>query len=384
MFIAFTLVSTVFVYALSPNMFKLRQEERTLQSMREAKEALIAYAATHSTLPGRLPCPEDPNFIGKPNEGNQQSSCSNALPVTGRLPWRSLGLNNPANTGEALWYVRSPGFANTPINSNSLGKLQLDGISDIAVALVIAPGPALPGQSRSTPSPSNPPDPDNYLDLGNATGPAYQSSGSVETFNDRVLAISVKELFHSVEIRVVKEARSALENYYTSNGYFPKPAQFSDTNCLGSGEILSLCNNDLTTCSTSVCRGRIPANPIAPAVPWPIDPPSILRGTTGSLPNWFQKNGWRELILYAVSPACAEATCTIGSLTVLNNNSSILGQKAILVLAGNKYATQSRSSNAEQTTLSNYFEDENISPPDNVFTTQAIFLGGNFNDRLAW
>lgn len=378
-FLIFGVFTTAFLYATSPIGFKMREAEKTQGLMREAKEALIAYAVTHTTIPGRLPCPEDPSFIGTANEGYQMSSCSNSGSTTGRLPWRSLGLDNPANTGEPLWYIRSQGFESSPINSNSIGQIQLDGIPNTVVALIIAPGNALSGQNRTAPSASSPPSAINYLDLSNATGPAYLSKGPADTFNDIVLAISTKELFNGVEKRVVKEARVALEKYYTTYGYYPNPAKFTDTNCLANGNITSLCVNDPSSCTASVCRGRIPATLASPAVVWPAS--SILRGTIGSAPNWLQKNGWRELILYAVSPNCAEAACAAGTLTIQTPNQILTGLKSILILGGASVSNQSRTNSAEKTIESNYFEDKNISPPDNIFTT---FTNASFNDVAAW
>ncbi len=221
---------SLLVAAASPQRQKLAMEERTQLALRQAKEALIAWSAAHHTTPGYLPCPEDTNLIGTPNEGNSQSPCSNTAFHKGRLPWRTLGLDNPRDAfGEPLWYVLSPGFRGTPpLGSTGVatGQLQLNGIVSNTAALIIAPGPALAGQSRPLPSSSLPPLPGNYLDLGNAGG-SFVSTGPAEIFNDKVIAISSQDLYRAMTFRVLAEIRGAhgvqngLRRHYNDNGNFP-------------------------------------------------------------------------------------------------------------------------------------------------------------------
>lgn len=221
---------SLLVAAASPQRQKLAMEERTQLALRQAKEALIAWSATHRTIPGYLPCPEDTSLIGSPNEGNAQSSCTNTGFHKGRLPWRTLGLDNPRDSfGEPLWYVLSPGFRQTPVIGSAgvaTGQLQLDGVVSDTAALIIAPGPALTGQTRPPVSLASPPLPGNYLDLGNAGG-AFISSGPAGTFNDRVMAISSQELYRALTFRVLAEIRGAfgvqngLRRYFNDHGNFP-------------------------------------------------------------------------------------------------------------------------------------------------------------------
>lgn len=387
LFLTAIVAATVVIFAWNSSRARMEQEKNTHFALQQAREALIGFAASHPTKPGYLPCPENTAKIGTPLEGDALGSCSGAQ-LIGRLPWRTLGLDHrPDGWGEPLWYVLSTGIQTSPINSNSVPQIELDGIPNAAVALIISPGPSLSTQNRTPPTETNPPDPAEYLDLGNITGPHYQSNGLSGTFNDIVLPITHDQLFRPVEARVVKDVRIALEQYFEAYSYYPSPALFTDATCLGTSNN-SLCPN-ASTCSPLVCTGRIPATPGGAAAFWPTTPPnlSVLRGTTGITPDWFQRNGWRELIHYAVSPSCIEGSsgCTIGSIKILNPAATPLsGLKVVVIAAGSRLSNQYRTTVADKTLLSNYLEDENISPLDNIFTRTTTSTTTPFNDQLAW
>jgi len=226
------LAASLLLSTWSGSKLKREQELRSQRILQDAKAALIAWSAAHRTTPGRLPCPEDTSLIGGLNEGNALSSCSNSITLIGRIPWRTLGLVEPADAGgEQLWYVLSPGFRGVPpVGSIGIanGQLQLDGTTSDIAALVIAPGAPHPGQTRPQPSPASPPNSANYLDLGNAAGPAFVSNGPASSFNDQVIAITTRELFLAMRHRVLAEIQGAfgvengLRRYYNDNGYsFP-------------------------------------------------------------------------------------------------------------------------------------------------------------------
>src|SRR5262249_13352975 len=140
--------------------------------------------------PGRLPCPEAAGFFGTTNEGVAAANCKQ--PALGRLPWRTLGLEKLRDAaGEPLWYAVSPGWAlpnvtaSLTINSDSRGKLTVDGRPEAAIALIFAPGrplqvpvsaqcPARDQQRRSKDVAGNPVPPDarDFLECENATVPA--------------------------------------------------------------------------------------------------------------------------------------------------------------------------------------------------------------------
>lgn len=96
------------------------------RALAEAAQALAGYARARrcevgsATVLSQLPCPD----LGS-TEGQAAPSCPGV--IRGRLPWRTLGIAPLRDGyGECLWYERGP-----------------------AAARVIAPGPALAGQSRA-------------------------------------------------------------------------------------------------------------------------------------------------------------------------------------------------------------------------------------------
>jgi hypothetical protein len=80
-------------------------------------------------------------------EGQADTNCNGASNVLGRLPWRSLKLERLTDgSGEPLWYAVSSGFgSSSTITNNSTGNIVIDGSANPVVAVIIAPGPALPG-----------------------------------------------------------------------------------------------------------------------------------------------------------------------------------------------------------------------------------------------
>lgn len=230
--IAFGIFSIVALSALNSSNGSAAQQRKTELALQQAKEALIGDAVSNQTLPGRLRCPEQLS-VGSPIEGQAQTSCTTLASQVGRLPWKSLHLDRLTDsTGEPLWYAVSPGFASTPINSNTLGQLQLDSRPNSAVAIIFAPGPPLPGQTRSPPSPTDPPQKIDYLDLGNAGGSAFVSSGPAPNFNDQIVVITQSDLLNALHKRVLAELRGlddqapnlpvrGLRNFYKTYGEFP-------------------------------------------------------------------------------------------------------------------------------------------------------------------
>jgi hypothetical protein len=221
---------------------------RNTEALARAKHALIGYVALQASKsfendPGRLPCPEAAGNFGNPaNEGTAAGFCT--LPAVGRFPWRTLGLDKLVDAhGEPLWYVVASGWSkpnattNTVINSNcaspssgmacATSQLTVDGAANAAVALIIAPGPAMSvsaaagcaAWSQTRPA-AGPLDLRNYLECENATSPAdstFVTTGPVGSFNDQVVKVTAAELLpaieaaiaHRVEREIVPVLRSA-------------------------------------------------------------------------------------------------------------------------------------------------------------------------------
>lgn len=233
-----------------------QREEMSGRALERAKQALLAYVAQYaaraSTIePGQMPCPESLNAIGTSNQGQAASNCT--LPKAGRLPWETLGIDEIRDGyGEPIWYVLSPGFRAAPINFGTTGQLAYGGNPNAAVALLIAPGPALNTLSE----PGSPPagcskvdqqvstrntaslNPQNFLECGNDSGNNTIVGNSPWT-NDRVLAITQAEWARAiagpVADRLQREVAPALEDWRTTessanwgSSFLPYASAFSD------------------------------------------------------------------------------------------------------------------------------------------------------------
>ena len=191
------------------NRSQARQQERdakTTSTLLTARDALLARAVLDRNRPGSLPCP-DTN-----DDGIADLAYPNCTAYAGRLPWRTLDLDDPRDgSGERLWYILSPAFndGNTAINTTTATTLTLDGQGGM-VALIIAPGGALGGQGR----PSN-----NVIDyLDDATAANSNRDGdnnffsgpSGASFNDRIVALDSTSLFATVSMRLLNEIRQAV------------------------------------------------------------------------------------------------------------------------------------------------------------------------------
>lgn len=231
------------------------REKLTQKALRDAKAALLGYVAkyasdTSKTVPGRFPCYEDASVIGTANEGNEAAggTCNtNTIIQFGRLPWKTLSLGDIRDGwGEKLWYALSPGFRASPINSTTAGQLTLDGKA--VVALIIAPGPAINSQSRPALPGSMAYDYfasasvySNYLEGENASSPVdvnFTSAGLSSAFNDRVIAVTQREVFDIVEPIVAARLTrgtddlfpETIDSYYNQWSAYPFAVPFGNPN----------------------------------------------------------------------------------------------------------------------------------------------------------
>lgn len=190
------------------NATALERDARTMAALLTARDALIARAVLDQNRPGSLPCPD------LDNDGIADLAWPNCNGYAGRLPWRTLDLNDPRDaSGEGLWYVLSPNFrdGNAAINSNTPATLFLDGQAGV-VALIIAPGGALGGQNR----PSH--DIADYLDDLNGNAATSNRDGNADyfagppgdSFNDRVIALDTTTMASAMAMRVLGEIRQAV------------------------------------------------------------------------------------------------------------------------------------------------------------------------------
>jgi len=237
-----------------------KRDDVTTVALKQAKEALIAYAATRPARPGALPCPDiDSNGIagGAGFYGNNSElipggihggfTCPDAVRQIGRLPWVTLGLPDLRDaSGERLWYVISPNFRNDGsqiVNSDTLGQLAVAGVTPAAavVAIIFAPGQALAGAGQNR-SGAGVNDVVQYLEGGNAGfGLNFVAAQRCEQaapacplgpFNDRFVTVTHQELFDAVENVVAKRLETEIvpriQEYVAAWGIHPFAAPFDD------------------------------------------------------------------------------------------------------------------------------------------------------------
>ena len=288
--------------SLSGKQLETLKKDKTAKALFEAKNALLGWSVLRGTsgapstaTPGQLPCPEDLALIGTPNEGNAMTNCSSALPVVGRLPWRSLGLGDLRDgNGDKLWYGISTGFRNAPINPNTIAQLNVDGNLNAAVAIIFSPGVTLTGQNRAVIAISN------FLDLTNNDGdPSFATTGNIATFNDVLIKVKHAEFFQLVEKRILREVRGdntqGLVRFYASQGANNYP--FADVNNDGIVDLGEIIGNPSYEGTNST------------------DPDNLFFNTR--VKNILTNNGWMQRINYQISPDRQTATMTLNTQSVV-------------------------------------------------------------------
>lgn len=361
--------------------------DRTAQSMAMVREALIGWSISRNPLngtgwssndrPGELPCPDTGNNA---NPGDADGTCIAGR--LGRVPWRTLGIPEPKDgDGETLWYTLAGPFrrSTTPtsnqINSDTKGAITVYGsttaniLTNEAIAVIFAPGSTLETQQRDTTSVACTTTGTtiprwrcaaNYLEtsggINNATtnGP-FITGTSAANFNDRMLVVTTADLMPLVEKRVARDLITLLGQYKTAT------ATLGYTSDSGPG-VYPWPDVSTGASDPGLNRGRIPAYDALAGGPYalPID-----WGTGGApnLPQWFNDNGWRRLIYYAVADNQTDrtiscTTCTSSTLRVRRTCSSSTGQvtaQVILITPG--AAGAGRPLSYPWTNWSSYIED---------------------------
>jgi len=359
-------IAAMLVSSLSSTALQQARQQTTADALAQAKEALIGYAASDSNRPGELPCP-DFNNDGLITITDDYTG-SNCKSLIGRLPWKTLKLPDLRDgDGEHLWYALSDPFhagGSSVLNSNTKGALlayRADGSSLLteagysAVAVIFSPGSPLGSQSRNNVAEQN--SAANYLDIANgrnnasASGPFIAGARS-ETFNDRLLLITTRNLMPLVEQRVASEVKRALGNYYSAKGYYP----WADT-------VDQWADYDS---NRGLNRGWLPNNALPNNWATPFRPP-----------QWFFDNQWYKLIYYSVAENYKEPfypcdDCDHSTLHVDGNS----GVHALFFMPGTFAGNRIDSS-----PLSGYLEDaENKDDNDDDYITPTSKDGDR--DRL--
>lgn len=413
---------TTIVIQLSKVNLETQKLNKTLETLAQAKDALIGYAASVQLNPGRpgdLPCPDN-HPPGDPQEGNPSSPCNgNSL---GRLPWKKLGLPDLRDgSGERLWYAVSVNFKNSSrtacsapgqsgcLNSDTPGTItvrdssgkMINNGTDLtgAIAVIIAPGEPLVRQDGvpQTRSAANANVAENFLDVGNGEDNATFINKSTDGFingtvrdasdsvvvNDRVLAITASNLMPVLEQRVAGEALKCLTEYASkpqNHNRYPWPAALNP----GSAP-------DFSSDTSGVRFGRIAdqfdwtkadsGNTMDDS--WTGD--CNINATSGWWPNW------KEHVFYAVAdaykPDSAQPNCGVAGTCLSVNPPSATKDKQIAVfVAGRRLSgvtgAQPRTSNSDKGTIGNYLEDGNAKPLDETFVKKSP--SATFNDHVLY
>jgi hypothetical protein len=253
------------------------KEIRTGRALQAGKQALLDYIAKEaalpsSAIPGRMPCPE-PLSPAAGSEGIAAGCSDNTATFVGRLPWRTLGVEQIRDGhGEPLWYILGRGYRQSPINFGSLDEIEVDGVDRQAVALIIAPGaavntlaePAAPPAAcprvNQQPRPLAAPfDPVRFLECGRDAvpppgfEPKYNRFNAGPWTNDRIIVVTAAEVLEAiagpVADRLQRQVAPAMNDFRTTTSVASWGQSFlpdaSDWNSLSNAPPSNnLCGND--------------------------------------------------------------------------------------------------------------------------------------------
>ena len=175
MIVIFLAVSSYYFSSLSVTEIKVDNIKRTQFALKQAKQALIAYAATYNDIKfsgehGILPCPDYNNGVLAEGLEDNGNCGARGISKLGYLPWRTLRIQPLKDeSGTCLMYAvtgeykndesATPTFKSLMLNEDSYGTFDIvredssivtgGNPADRIVALVFAPGRPLPYQART-------------------------------------------------------------------------------------------------------------------------------------------------------------------------------------------------------------------------------------------
>ena len=227
MFVTIVMVAmTVILSALNKRDPRIKASVELQQEMLSAKQTLLAYSLSYGADfglgPGRLPCPA----IDTSGVANCNGTNFSRLPQTVTLKdGTPIAINNTyAGIDEQFWYAITPAYKvnSTALNTRTAGAFTVNGVAGYA-AVIIAPGLPISGQTRTSNLQVS-----QYLEGSNAAGTVFVNAGAdVDTLNDRVLGITVKEVMSMATIRVAQAIKTVLDTHHPTNGNsYPDAASF--------------------------------------------------------------------------------------------------------------------------------------------------------------
>lgn len=287
-------------------------------ALAEARRALIARALADDNRPGSLPCAA-PDTAGSGTYNGNDCDTEH-----GRLPYRTLDTRVLRDAeGGILWYVMDGALrdrlSQEPVNPQAKpGALSLDGSGNYA-AVIIAAGAPVAGQTGRPSDTAG-----DYLESGNDSAPDIVDCTGVAGCNDRVRGISVDALFDGVQRRVLRAVADQLLVFHQASAGTPGQRYLPNAAAVGSRE-----------CDAGTTLGQLPLE----------DGDGDCGGATGILdendfPAWLRDNGWLELVVYHVDPACTEAQRDCAAATLALDDGT--GFQAVVAGAGRALGTQVR------------------------------------------
>ncbi|MGP1675873.1 MAG: hypothetical protein ACTS6J_01785 [Burkholderiales bacterium] len=467
------LVSVVLIYAVVAGLNRSAagmaqaRAQKTATALAQAKEALIAYAVTYGDepahvrrIPGFLPCPDRNVGPGTNPEGEADTACGSFLvSVMGRLPWKTLGLDALKDgSGECLWYAVSGTYKSNPngvtknnvtssdpasnnmMNWDTNGQFQVfdtnnntlagSAEDNRAVAVIFAPGAALPGQDR-TPVAGTPVCGGHYSaaayleaamgidnsSLDPASSPAsvtdvssFIAGAGSETFNDQLVYIARADIWNAIKKRsdfnnnlraLTRRAAECTAMYATKNSagaddkrlpwaadvsmssldHYAVDRRYQDVSDEMSGRLAYLVRK-----SDDKTNNLLSDNA-------DLGYTDILLLTSGSYcayaPEekiWY--DNWKDHLFYAVAdrynPSASHLTASCSSskcLKISDGINTFTYYAAVVLFAGEKLSGQNRNTLSDKSRISNYLETTNTSSNSSGNNT---YRGGSassaFND----
>jgi type II secretory pathway pseudopilin PulG len=354
--------TTVAISRLSLNSIAQKKNEKTVEALARARDAILGFAlmqqnSTPTVLRpvGTLPCPD----IDGDGVSDGVGVCTR---WQGLVPFRTLGLSLSINgagalrdgAGAPLWYAIPANYGGnvTPAtalrNSSLASALRLNGAP--MAFIVIAPGEPLSGQNpRTSPLAAV----NNFLEGVNATGdPNFIFNDLFDlTHNDKLLGMPLGAYWSIIEARVLANVRDLIRNYRSACGSYPDAVPYGN-------------NNDNSFGGTTA--GRVPLGTASPCA------------VTIGAPNWVITH-WTKMLYYQfcnpATPACLDLNTRFVSALVMSPGIPLP------VLA------QARPPQPPPplppTLPANYFEAQN-STPDLIFTDiQLVNHTATFNDLIS-
>lgn len=271
---------------VNPDKLKRDREQKVMQSLGEAKVALVDWAVNNSVNLGQLPFPDRAGgggydgFSDRLPSGTTFRDPESYQFLMGRLPVYGqtspcvgqqvgLGLDNNEHLENRLWYAVSRNVvhqyeylsddlrSNPMINPSIINHpaypwltvLDRNGqlVSDRVAAVIMAPNDNLGMQSRADGTTSN-----QFLDAFYKDGQSYANhdydsadedfvmgdrANTIDTqdvsfgrpylFNDQLVYITIDTLMKAINKRALSESKWLLSSYQARNGYFPNAADLT-------------------------------------------------------------------------------------------------------------------------------------------------------------